>query len=510
MNWRPGNRGGLRRGKAIAIPVILVALTGMLPGGRPTIFLVGDSTMAEKPLIGNPERGWGMAFSLFVDAAAARVENHARGGRSTKSFLREGRWDSVAGKIAPGDFVLIQFGHNDEKIADTNRYAAPETAYRENLTRFVRETRSRGGNPVLLTPVARRKFSGGVPAATHGRYSAVVKEVGEAERVPVLDLDSLTRALIAKEGEEESKGLFLWLRPGVLSRLDTGKTDNTHFSGRGAYAVASLVADEIRRQDLPLARALSASPPPPVASEKTVLLDCYYNNEWRADAAGKPSRFHYVWDDTTNSGFSILGRAIVDAGASIDTLCQRPTRALLSRASVYLIVDPDTPKESPAPNAIDPRDCDAIAAWVRDGGVLAMFGNDSGNAEFTQWNLLAERFGIHFTEESVNRVAGREYSTGTFDQLPGHPLFCGVGPIFLKEISTLVLTHPAEPLLTANGKAIMAVARYGKGVVFAVGDPWLYNEYMDARRLPERYGNAKAGANLFRWLCTEARPVVWR
>jgi len=496
--------------RGIGLGGSLLLCCAFLPTESPTIFLVGDSTMAEKPLVGNPERGWGMALPAFLKEGVC-VENHAKNGRSTKSFIREGRWDSVARSLRAGDYVLIQFGHNDSKMSDTNRFAAPWTDYRQNLIRFVRETRGRGGTPILLTPVTRRRFDHGQVVDSHAEYSAVVKEVGKEESVAVIDLDSLSMDLLATTGEEESKRLFLWLRPGVLSRLDTGRIDNTHFNSRGARAIAGIVATEIRRQNLPLAGLLADAPPHrEIAPEMTVLLDCFYNNEWRLDASGKQTRFHYVWQDTTNSGFSLLAKRVTEAGACIDTLCQAPTATSLGRASVYVIVDPDTPKESAAPNFILPDAIEAIVRWVEEGGVLLLMGNDKGNAEFAHWNKLAERFGIRFNEESLNRVEGNQYRTGTFEHLPDHPVFQGVGKVFLKEISSLTLSGSAKPVLLSEGHVIMASVRLGKGLVFAVGDPWLYNEYMDARRLPADYGNALAGENLFRWLLESAKPVAWR
>jgi len=241
------------------------------------------------------------------------------------------------------------------------------------------------------------------------------------------------------------------------------------------------------------------------AMAQRVLLDCYYNNEWRTDSAGHPVRYHYVWTDTANSGFSQLAQILENAGGIADTLGQAPTQHLLRRASIYLIVDPDTPQETPFPHYIQPAEADVIAEWVRSGGILILLGNDKGNAEFQHWNMLAGRFGIHFNEVSRNRVQGRDYATGAFDSLPSHPLFIGVTRIFLKEISTLRLSAPAKAILRSGGDVIMASAEVGKGFVFAVGDPWLYNEYMDQRRLPPGYENALAARNLFRWLLDRAQ-----
>jgi unsaturated rhamnogalacturonyl hydrolase len=250
----------------------------------------------------------------------------------------------------------------------------------------------------------------------------------------------------------------------------------------------------------PLPASTARGQVPPTVRTRVVLLDCYYNNEWKTDEAGNTVRFHYIWSDTANSGFSILGDILTRSGARIDTLCRAPSRAALQRASIYLIVDPDTPLETRAPNYIQPADITLIAQWVREGGILVLMGNDRGNAEFVHLNALAAIFGITFNEDSRNRVVGRDFAAGTFDRFPVHPLFAGVRRIFIKELSTLCVKKPAEAVLSEGGDVIMAFSKYGKGAVFAVGDPWFYNEYMDERRLPPGYDNPKAAGNLFRWL----------
>lgn len=252
------------------------------------------------------------------------------------------------------------------------------------------------------------------------------------------------------------------------------------------------------------ATALAQHAEPPPSKAPTVLLDCYFNNEWREDAAGRPARFHYVWGDSANSGFSILGGIIRRVGGDLDLLCESPTLQSLKPASVYVIVDPDTPRETEHPNVIGDSAIDAIASWVSTGGALVLMGNDSGNVELSHFNRLVARFGMRFNGDSRNRVIGKNHAVGTFDALPDHPLFRGVGKIFIKELSTLRLDHPAVALLADHGDVIIGSVRVGKGIVIAVGDPWFYNEYMDSRRLPEGYGNARAAENLFRWLLPRA------
>jgi len=494
------------RPRSLLLLAALCILAGWIIPPVPRIFLVGDSTMADKPLVGSPERGWGQVFPLFFSDGIV-VENHARNGRSTKSFLREGRWDSVMERVRPGDYVLIQFGHNDAKKADTSRYAEARTDYRSNLVRFVREARARDAHPILITPVVRRRFNAsGEFYDVHGEYPAVVREVGVEEEVPVVDLHARSMELMKQLGPVGSEPLFLHVGPGEFSAFPDGRQDDTHFSWRGAAVVARLVVEEIAI--LPLGRWLRPEGSPLFPGErKTVLLDCYYNNEWKGETGGARRRYHYTWDDTANSGYSILAASIARLGADLDTLCAQPHRNTLQRASVYIIVDPDTPKETDHPHFMDDRAADAVEAWVRGGGVLVLMANDSGNAELEHFNMLSGRFGVRFNANSRNRVKGTAYEMGTFDSFPSHPLFDGVGKIFLKEVSTLTLREPARPLLADRGDVIMAFAVVGEGFVFAVGDPWLYNEYMHSRRLPEGYDNQRAGENLFRWMLSIARTI---
>jgi unsaturated rhamnogalacturonyl hydrolase len=147
-------------------------------------------------------------------------------------------------------------------------------------------------------------------------------------------------------------------------------------------------------------------------------------------------RFHYIWEDTTNSGFSILGRNIDLLGADLDTLQTAPADSSLKKFSVYIIVDPDTPAETKDPHYISEQDAAVIERWVKNGGVLALFGNDKGNCEFEHLNKLSERFGIHFNEDSQHKVLGKAWEMGKNDQLPDHPIFKDVKQIYTKEVST--------------------------------------------------------------------------
>jgi DNA sulfur modification protein DndE len=251
-----------------------------IPEKKTRIFLIGDSTMADKPLAGNPERGWGQLLPRFL-TEEAQVRNYAVNGRSTKSFIREGRWDTVMKYLQKEDYVIIQFGHNDQKIEDTNRYAAPQTTYRNNLTRFVKEARSRGAMPILVTPVMRRKFdAAGKFVDQHGEYPAVVRAVAKEMNVPLIDLHRSSQQLIEQEGVEGSKKLFLWIDPDHFSAAKEGKKDDTHFSEYGASRIAALVCADIENQHLPLERLLKPSAHP---EKKQYALPVVYQPHFKRD-----------------------------------------------------------------------------------------------------------------------------------------------------------------------------------------------------------------------------------
>jgi lysophospholipase L1-like esterase len=220
---------------------------------HPALHLVGDSTMADKPVDPpNPERGWGQLLpQLFKEPN--RVVNHAVNGRSTKSFRDEGRWANLLAQLEAGDFVLIEFGHNDEKIEDPKRYATPGTDYKENLRRFIREVREKGATPLLATPICRRKFdTQGLLIETHGAYPAAMRAVALEENVPLIDLHALSKKLLVNLGPEKSKQLFVWVKAGEYIRYPAGHQDDTHLNEKGALEIALLVATEFRSEKLAL------------------------------------------------------------------------------------------------------------------------------------------------------------------------------------------------------------------------------------------------------------------
>lgn len=243
---------------------------------------------------------------------------------------------------------------------------------------------------------------------------------------------------------------------------------------------------------------------PQVGKNKTVLLDNFFNNEFRKDITGKTESFHYVWEEWDNNGFGLLGESIRNMGAKTETLKDAPTAANLSKADVYIIVDPDTKKETEKPNFMDPTSVTNIVNWVKNGGVLFLLANDSTNAELDKFNTLSKAFGIEYKKELKNPVTGNQFDMGLIKIPAGNMVFPS-GPVtYLKEISTLNLTGEAKAVVEHKGDIVMAISKLGKGTVFAVGDPWLYDEYTDGRRLPANYQNLEAAKELMQWLLRQS------
>lgn len=241
---------------------------------------------------------------------------------------------------------------------------------------------------------------------------------------------------------------------------------------------------------------------PALPKSKVVLLDYYFNRENRD---GK--RFHYTWEDTEDTGYALWGQTFRDLGAQTAALEEAPNAVNLSRANVYIVVDPDTKKENPSPNFIKPEHINAIKDWVRKGGTLVLLANDTANCEMERFNLLAGTFGVHFSNKNRNMVKNNQFEQGLIRVPVGHSVLPNTSNLFIKEMSILQLALPARPLLMDGSDIIMAIAPYGKGRVFALGDPWLYNEYVDQKKLPAEYDNHNAIRDLSNWLLTPPPPT---
>lgn len=233
---------------------------------------------------------------------------------------------------------------------------------------------------------------------------------------------------------------------------------------------------------------------------KTVMLDDYFNSEKKKDITGTLKPYHYKWYEMYNNGFSFLGHVFNKYGVKTQTLSEAPTAKNLKASDIYIIVDADNIADNPTPNYVQPKDADEVYNWVKAGGVLILLHNDKGNAEFEHFNILGDKFGIHFNEDSYNRVTGSNYDDGKILIPAGNAILPNEKKIYQKEICSFTLKSPAVAMLKKDDLIIFAVAKIGKGTVFATGDPWLYNEYTDGRKLPLEYENFKAANDLVSWI----------
>jgi lysophospholipase L1-like esterase len=230
--------------------MILTAFA-MPPKKKITVWLIGDSTMSVKSVNTYPETGWGMPFVYFFDSTVT-VDNRAQNGRSTRTFMEENRWTPVVAAMQEGDYVFIQFGHNDE--VKTKKSYTTENEFKANLLKYISDTRKKKANPILLTPVARRSFdSTGHIVGTHDLYAQIVRNVAKENNVPLIDLDKEGQALYQQWGEDKSKLLFNQLAPGEHPNYPKGKEDNTHFNELGARIIAQIVLKNIKSLGLDLA-----------------------------------------------------------------------------------------------------------------------------------------------------------------------------------------------------------------------------------------------------------------
>jgi len=224
-----------------------------------TVFIASDSTAQTYSRDRYPQSGWGQVLQCGLDGVA--VDNRAIGGRSTRTFVSEGRWRKLIGDAQPGDTVLIQFGHNDANRNRPARYAPATTDYRQHLTRFVADVRAKGATPVILTPVARRSYDGAEAKADFADYSSVARVVARETDTILLDLEALSRRWLTQAGPERAKSYFLHYEKGEQAAFPNGVSDDTHFSELGARQVANLIAGELAQLNLPVSASVRADRP---------------------------------------------------------------------------------------------------------------------------------------------------------------------------------------------------------------------------------------------------------
>lgn len=281
-------------------------------------------------------------------------------------------------------------------------------------------------------------------------------------------------------------------RAGTFDYYVGEKTQVNDAKGVGAYLLAGSE----------MAQAVTEA----LGQSKTVVVDGWFNSQTRKNAAGQTELFHYKWDDDTNSGFAFFGRAFERYGVKLATLKTAPTLTDLSKAQIYVMPSPDIPAKNPNPNYMDKASGDAIEAWVKAGGVLILMQNDKTNSEFDHFNTMSERFGIHFNEVLRNTVDNNNWPQGTVMVPAGTGVFAYPHKAYLKEICTITVSSPAKAILTDKGDVLMAMTKFGKGTVFAVVDPWVYNEYVDRRnKLPLDFDGFDAAIDLAGWAVRQAR-----
>lgn len=232
------------------LPLIIFLFPGFQPQDTITLHLIGDSTCASKAEDRRPETGWGEKFEQYFDETI-EVRNYARNGRSSRTFIEENLWDTVHNAVGSGDYVFIQFGHNDE-VPSKKSYTPPED-FKANLKRFISETRAKEATPVLLTPVSRRRFDdAGNFFDTHGEYATLVRQVAKETGSPFIDMHTISMSILVQYGKRESTKLFLHCAEGECPNYPKGITDDTHFNDFGATVMAEALSRAIMTSDIPL------------------------------------------------------------------------------------------------------------------------------------------------------------------------------------------------------------------------------------------------------------------
>jgi unsaturated rhamnogalacturonyl hydrolase len=272
----------------------------------------------------------------------------------------------------------------------------------------------------------------------------------------------------------------------TLSGTLTGTADSDDPASYGAFILASAEAEHIESAKL--------------GRGDDVMVDGWFNSQKRTDPTGREVYFHYKWDTQDDPGYSLWGHAFRNFGARTTALYAEPTFENLRQAQVFIIASPDNLDKNPQAHFANAGDAAQIAEWVKAGGVLVIMENDTSFADLTHFNVIPEKFGIHFNSVLRMHVVGTDWAMGKF-QLDGDgPIFHHPHTVYVKDVCTISVKPPAVPVYTHDGDIFMAVARYGRGTVYAMVDPWFYDEYTNGLKLPAMYDNYGAGVELARWI----------
>jgi unsaturated rhamnogalacturonyl hydrolase len=443
--------------------------------------LLMDAKMRD-PKTGLMEHGW--------DESRSMAWADKQTGLSPEVWGRAMGWYAMA-LVDVLDWFPIGHPQRDALVAALNRTAAAAVKFQDaktGLWRQVMDQGERAGNYpeasascMFVYALAKGVRMGYLPQ----REEASARHGWEGVQRQFVTTDA--DGLMVLSGTVKVGGLGgTPYRSGTYDYYVGEKTQSNDAKGVGALLLAGSEMEQAGTEAL--------------GQGKTALVDAWFNSQTRKNASGQTELFHYKWNDDANSGFAFFGRAFQRYGVKLATEVSAPTAADLKRAQIYVLASPDIPAKNLATHFMDKASADVIEAWVKAGGVLILMENDVTNSEFDHFNTMSERFGIHFNPVIRNKVEGDKWEMGTVMIPAGTGVFEEPHKAYLKEICTIRTSGPAKAVVTDHGDVLMAVAKVGKGTVFAVADPWVYNEYTDRRnKLPVEYDTFAAAIDLAGW-----------
>ncbi len=411
-------------------------------------------------------------------------------GLSPEAWARANGWYAMA-LVDVLDWVPQDHPRRGELVEALNKTVAAALAYQDKKTGLWWEVMDKAGQPGNFPEASASCMFAYVLAKGVRRGYLASSYLNTAEAA----WDGINRTFVKAgspgdvrlTGTVKSAGLGgKPYRPGTYAYYVGEKVVDNDAKGVGAFLLAG---SEMQEKGTVLR-----------GRGRTAGVDAWFNSQTRVNAAGETEPFHYKWDDDSNDGFSFFGRAFQRLGMELTQIRSAPTAASLKGVDAYVIASPDTVAKNPNRHVIDRASADAIQAWVSAGGVLVLMANDSHNTDLEGLNLIAERFGLRFSAKDRNKVEGDRYEQGELVIPAGTGVFQRAHTTFMKDTCTLEVSHGATAVVTDKGDVMMATATTGNGTVFAVVDPWVYNEYADGRKLPARYDTYAAAIDLTEWL----------
>ena len=462
-------------------------------------------TSCKAPAENARETPAGLACESFLAEYAAVFEEPGNFAQITAQFVR---WDERIGRLkSPGSAAVarqlrIERARLLAAIVDSLLYYPSADPGRAQLVEILRRSaaavvQDQDGYSGFLNHAS----EGSADTADSAVRCFVVYGLAKGVRLgylPAQFSETARRgwALVQKQLPVDGSGavsLAAAAQSNLARKRSPAQTDGSSPAGPGTVGAFLLAAVE-----------MELAPTAGLGRGDTVLLDAWFNSQQRKNAAGQMESFHYKWSDFSDSGYSLLGHLFESYGAVTDILSTAPTQSSLDAAQYYIIVSPDIPVKNPNPHYMTSQDAAEIAAWVKRGGILVIFENDPPNADIAHLNLLADQFGIHFDDVLHHHVIGEQVESGRIPVAGDGPLFHRVHTLYMKDTCAISLRKPATTLLRDRGDTVMATVKYGRGMVFAAVDPWLYNEYTDGRKdsrdIYKQFDNFAGGRELVQWL----------